>query len=759
MGLLESGTPQGPAPDDVEVLDASLLLQQAKLAIPSSRPGTVPRAGLLVRLQASSGASVVAVAAPAGYGKSALLSQWARASPRRAAWLSLEREDNDPVVLLAYIAAALGRLGPVDTDAFRTRVPPGASVASVVARRVTSALASMAEPVALVLDHTEALDNHQCRDALGEVAVHLPPGAQLVVASRGPPPVPLATLRGRGAVLEIGADDLAMDASEARALLQGVGIEVDDAELAELVRHAEGWPAGLHLAALALESGRLPATPRSPFTGDHRLMADYLRAELLARLPRGRVSFLMRTSVLDRMSGPLCDATLGRTHSAQVLEDLEASNMLLVPLDRRRQWYRYHTLFGELLRAELERREGDTVAELHARAATWCEANGQVEVAIDHAQAAGDADLVARLVAGQLLAAYADGRVETVSRWLQWFEDREAIDDYPAVAVLGAALLSIVGRPGAAERWAAAAERTATEGIVADGSTLASWRALLRAWSCRLGVGQMRRDAGEALAGLSAASRWRPTAVALEAMSWLLDGDLDRADITFSRAVDLGRDLVAPPVTVTALAERAVIAMARDEWDDAARYVEEALASVRTGHLEDYSVAALAHAAAARVAANAGDVATARAQLADAARVRPQLTYAMPSLSVQTLLELGRAYLAIGDPAGARVVLREARDILRLRPDLGTLGDQAEKLRAAVDALQDGAVGASSLTAAELRLVPLLATHLTFPEIGERLYISRHTVKTHAISIYRKLGVASRSEAVDRMAAAGLLRP
>ena len=139
--------------------------------------------------------------------------------------------------------------------------------------------------------------------------------------------------------------------------------------------------------------------------------------------------------------------------------------------------------------------------------------------------------------------------------------------------------------------------------------------------------------------------------------------------------------------------------------------------------------------------------------------MRPQLTYAMPSLSVQTLLELGRSYLAIGDPSGARVVLREARDILRLRPDLGTLPDQADKLRAAVDALQEGAVGASSLTAAELRLVPLLATHLTFPEIGERLYISRHTVKTHAISIYRKLGVASRSEAVERMRAAGLLRP
>jgi LuxR family maltose regulon positive regulatory protein len=757
VGVVDGNDVTGFHPGTGWERQASLLIEQSKLDPPSPRPGTVHRTAVLEHLHAAAGARVVSVAAPAGYGKSALLGQWAEESPHQVAWLSLEREDNDPAVFLAYVAAALARLGPVDTDAFRARLPPGTSVASIVARRVTAALGSVPEPLTLVLDHAEVLDNNQCRDAIGELAVRLPPAAHLIVASRGSPPVPLSALRSRGALVEVGTDDLAMNVDEARALMEGAGVDLADDDLEELVRRTEGWPAGLYLAALALEAGGLPTTPRGPFTGDHRLMADYLRAELLARIPRGRLSFLTRTSVLDRMCGPLCDAVLDRSRSARLLEELESANLLLVPLDRRREWYRYHTLFGELLRAELERREHGTIAGLHARAAAWCEANGQPAMAIDHAQAAGDADVVARLVAEHLLEAYAAGRVETVCRWLQWFDDRSIIEDYPAVAVFGAALLSIIGQAGAAERWAAAAERAPGDGTVADGSTVASWRALLHAWTCRHGVARMRHDAEEAIAGLSPASRWRPTAVALEGLACLLEGDADRANAAFARAVDLGIDITALPITSASLAERAAIAMARGDWHDADLFAQRAHKIMREGQLDDYSIGALVHAVAARVAARHGDVARARAHLTQAARVRPQLTYVMPTLSVQALLELGRAYLALGDPAGARVVLREARDILRLRPDLGTLPQEADDLRAAVDALQGGAVGTSSLTAAELRLVPLLATHLTFPEIGERLYISRNTVKTQATSIYRKLGVASRSEAVDRMRAAGLL--
>jgi LuxR family maltose regulon positive regulatory protein len=734
----------------------SFLLAESKLSPASARPGTVRRTALLDRLTASPDVPVLSVAAPPGYGKSALLNQWAEQVPYPVAWLSVEREDNDPAVLLAYLAAALNRLRPIDVTAFRTRTPPGASVAAIVARRVAASLSSMGA-VALVLDHTDLLHNPQCRDAIAELALHLPPAARLVVASRGAPPIPIAGLRARGAVVEIGVDDLAMDLAEARLLLEGAGVELDDTQLTDLVRDTEGWPVGLYLAALAHRSGDRQRTAGFAFTGDDRLMADYLRTELLSQVPRGRVSFLIRTSVLERMTGPLCDAVTGATGSARLLEALEDANQLVIPLDRRREWYRYHKLFQDLLRAELGQREGPVVAELHSRAAAWCEANGLPEMAIEHAMAAGHADEVARLVGGHMLAAYAGGRLETVRRWLQWIDDHGSADHHAGVATLGAVVRALIGEAAAAERWAAVAERTPAEGTAPDGSTIESWRAIMRAFLCRRGVGELRRDARIAHDGLRPASRWRPTALALEGVGWLLEGEPDRADPLLARAVEAGVDIGAWPVTAAALAERAIVAIGRGDWHEAESLAERGAAIARDRHLTDYGSSALVYALVARTAAHRGDLSRAQAGLADAARLRPQLSYALPFLSVQTLVELARAYLALADPAGARVVLREARDILRLRPDLGTLPQDAEDLRTTLDTLQAGAVGASSLTAAELRLVPLLSTHLSFREIGERVHVSRHTVKTQAISIYRKLGVTSRSEAIERVGALGLL--
>jgi LuxR family transcriptional regulator, maltose regulon positive regulatory protein len=755
-GLVDGASTPTVGFDPTSWFGRSFLLAESKLSPASFRPGTVRRTALLDRLAASSDVPVLSVAAPPGYGKSALLSQWAEQAPHAVAWLSIEREDNDPAVLLAYLATALDRLGPVDVRAFRTRTPPGASVAAIVARRVAAAMSSIG-PVAVVLDHTDLLHNPQCRDAIAELAMHLPPAARLVVASRGAPPVPIASLRARGAVVEIGADDLAMDEDEARLLLAAAGVELGDTYLAELVRDTEGWPVGLYLAALALRSDGRQRTTGFAFTGDDRLMADYLRAELLSRVPRGRVSFLLRTSVLERMTGPLCDAVTGTTGSARLLEALEVANHLVIPLDRRREWYRYHKLFQDLLRAELSQREGTVVAELHSRAAAWCAANGLPDMAIEHAMAAGDVNEAVRLVGSHLIAAYADGRLETVRRWLQWIDEHAAVESYPAVFAIGAVALALIGQAAAVERWAAQVERTPAEGTAPDGSTIESWRAILRTFLCRRGVAAMRQDARIAQDGLRHGSRWRPTALGLEGIAWLLDGEPDRGDALLARAVEAGLDIGAWPLTAAALAERAIVAIGRGDWDEAESLAERAAAIVRDGHLTDYGSSALVYAVGARIAAHRGNLPRARACLADAARLRPQLTQALPFLSVQTLLELARAYLALADPAGARVVLREARDILRIRPDLGTLPRDADDLRATLDSFQGGAVGASSLTAAELRLVPLLSTHLTFREIGERLHVSRHTVKTQAISVYRKLGVSSRSEAIERVGALGLL--
>jgi LuxR family transcriptional regulator, maltose regulon positive regulatory protein len=716
----------------------------------------VPRTDLVSRLQAPPSASVISIVAPPGYGKTTLLSQWARTKSRHdLAWVSVDRDDNDASVLLGDAARALHTIDAIDGGVFRALASPGASTAAGAVARIASTLSARSRPVTLVFDHAELLDNPECRDAIAELAMRIPEGSQLAIATRAEPPLQTALLRSRREMVEIGSGDLAMGEQEAAALLQGAGVTLDGTKLAELVRRTEGWPVGLYLAALAISAGGKGADAIA-FTGDHGLMAEYLQSEFLSRLPSDMVSFLTRTAVLDRMSGSLCDAVLGSTKSAQVLEALESSNLLLVPLDPRREWYRYHHLFRELLSAELRRSEPALVPELHDRAAEWFESNGMAELAIGHAQAADDADRAARLVAGVAQGVYGEGRVETARRWFGWFEHRGLLVRYPQVAVLGAQVEALLGHPAEAANWAAAAERGQFDGTLPDGSPLDGWVAYLRALLCRDGVAQMRTDAEAARRLIAPGSQLRGGVLTLEGTTYVLEGDVAAADPILAHAVEVATYLRAMPAAAMALAERVIVAIEGRDWDAAVNLSAQAIAVVEAGHLEDYIVAAVVYAVAARTDIHGGDVANARANVARAARLRPALTHAIP-YSALALLQIGHAYLELSDPAGGRVVLREVRDILRERPDLGRIPEQADELQAMLDAIRATNVGASALTTAELRLLPLLTTYLSMPEIAERLHVSRNTVKTQAISIYRKLGVSSRSEANERIVETGLL--
>jgi LuxR family transcriptional regulator, maltose regulon positive regulatory protein len=362
---------------------------------------------------------------------------------------------------------------------------------------------------------------------------------------------------------------------------------------------------------------------------------------------------------------------------------------------------------------------------------------------------------VARLVAGLAFAAYAGGRVETVRRWFGWFEDQGLVERYPSVAVLGAQMEALLGNPSAAERWAAAAER-GLGSTPADG-TLDASMALLRTLLCRDGMAGMRADAAAAWAGLAPDSPWRATALLMEGIAHLLDGRADQAEPILVRVGEVADRLGATPAAAAALGQRAIIAIEGQRWEEAGGLADQALAGLAAGHLDDYAMAAFVHMVAARAALGLGDPARAREHLARTVHLRPLLTSAMPHRSVQTLLELAQAYLALDDVAGARAVLRQADEIIGQRPGLGVLPGQAAELRATLDRVGQGTLGVSSLTAAELRLLPLLSTHLTLLEIGERLHLSRNTVKTQAVSIYRKLGVSSRSQAMQRVRELGLL--
>jgi LuxR family transcriptional regulator, maltose regulon positive regulatory protein len=736
----------------------SFPIVESKLTPAPTRPGLVSRVQLLDWLEASAATPVVAICAPAGYGKSMLAAEWAKRDPRPFVWLSIDRHDNDPTVLFTYLAVGLDRVEPIDPTVFDTLASRGASISQTVLPRLGAALASKALPVVLVLDDVHLLHDQEGLDALAVLVGHLPPGSQLAVTGRGEPPLPLARWRAEGRLVELGPGELAMSLVEAGSLLGAARVELPDAEVAELTRRTEGWPVALYLAALAHKAGGQQGNTGIAFTGDDRFMADYLHAELLAHLPAERVAFLTRTAVLDRLSGPLCDAVLDTTGSAAVLASLERSSLLVVPLDRQRAWYRYHPLFRELLRGELERSEPELAGELTRRAARWCQRQGLVEAAIGYAMGAGDAELVARGVEQAAISVYRSGRLATVQRWFDWFDDHGLVPQYPAVAVQGAWIQALGGHGVAAERWADAAEQGSYAGVLPDGSaSIEGWRALLRAKLCRHGVAQMRADAELGLRLIPVGSLWRAPAQLLLGISHLLAGDLGVADRLVAEAVEVAQDTGATVAASVALAERAILAIGRQDWQAAETLVEQARSVVEVAHLQDCTTSIVLYGAAARVAIHHGRLNQAEQDLARAEQLRPQATYALPYYAVQARLELIRAYLALSDVAGARTALREVDELLRWRPDLGTLPQQASQLRSQLDQLHAEAIGAAPLTTAELRLLPLLPTHHSFREIGQRLHLSQHTVKSQAMSIYRKLGVSSRGEAILCARTLGLL--
>ena len=373
-------------------------LVASKLRRPLIRPGTVRRSSLTERLARSGPCPVVSVVAPAGYGKTTLLSQWAECNGQAFTWVSVDEADNDPKVLLSYVAEALDAVEPIDERVFDALTSPVSSVPGTVVPRLGRAFSSMIAPVVLVLDDVHVLRNSECRSALSVLADHVPGGSRLALAGRAQPPLRIARLRAEGKILEIGRDDLSLTRDEASSLLRNADLTLAEDDVAELHERTEGWAAGLYLAALYLREGGPLASAAFSFGGDDRLVSDYMESEFLSRISRQQRAFLTWTAVLERMCGPLCDAALHMGGSAAILADLAGANLLLVPLDRRGEWYRYHHLFRDMLLAELDRLEPALIPVLRRRAADWYSRNGWPEEALEYSMAAGDVDAAARLV-------------------------------------------------------------------------------------------------------------------------------------------------------------------------------------------------------------------------------------------------------------------------------------------------------------------------------------------------------------------------
>jgi LuxR family transcriptional regulator, maltose regulon positive regulatory protein len=730
----------------------------SKLRCPLMRRGTVRRSLLIERLARGDVRPIVSVVAPPGYGKTTLLSQWAERNGQSFAWVSADEGDNDPKVLLTYVAEALDAVEPIDERVFDALASPGSSVLGSVVPRLGSAFASMSSPVVLVLDDVHVLHERECRAALSVLADHVPDGSRLVLAGRAQPPLRVARLRAEGKILEIGPADLSLTREEASWLLRNAGLTLREDDVVALHQRTEGWPAGLYLAALYLREGGPLASAAVSFGGDDRLVSEYMESEFLARISHRQRLFLTRTAVLERMCGPLCDAVLELRGSATVLADLERSNLLLVPLDRRKEWYRYHHLFGDMLLAELHRLEPELMPVLYRRAAQWYEHHGAPGEAVGYWMKAGEVDATARLAAALAFPTYQRGRAATVERWFRWLEDHGAMENHPAVAALAAIIPAMTGRQADAERRAGVTERAAVASRPDGSSPVEPWLVVLRALLCRDGVDQMRADAELAVKIMPAGSLWRAGSLLLLGTALLMAGDPDQADIVFEDQVAEARAAGGTLGSCVALSEQSLLAIARGAWDLGERHLSEARAVARESNVEDYPAVTIMHAVAARMALHRADRPRASAELTRAQRLRPALTYAVPHFAVQARTELTKVHLALGDLAGARTLMREVHEILLRRPGLGVFARQAEDLRAELShARGSPALGASALTAAELRLLPLLSTHLSFPEIAAEVFLSPNTVKSTVHSIYRKLGTSSRSQAVSRLRNLGLL--
>jgi LuxR family transcriptional regulator, maltose regulon positive regulatory protein len=731
----------------------------SKLRRPTIRPGTVRRSLLIERLAQDGSPPIVSVVAPPGFGKTMLLSQWAEFNGQAFAWVSVEELDNDPKVLLSYVAEALDNVERIDERVFDALASPGSSVPGVVVPRLGSAFSSMSSPVVLVLDDVHVLRNSECRAALSVLADHVPAGSRLVLAGQTPPPLRIARLRAEGRILEIGPGDLSLTRQEAASLLRGAGLALGDDDVAELHQRTEGWPAGLYLAALYLkEGGSFPGAAVS-FGGDDRLVSEYLESELLARIPPPRRAFLTRTAVLERMCGPLCDAVLEQSGSAAVLADLEQSNLLLVPLDRRGEWYRYHHMFRDALLAELYRMEPGLMPVLRRRAAGWCLQNELPEEALEYTIAAGDVDAAAGLMEQLTVPVWRQGRVTTVQQWFQWLEDHGGMNGHPMAAVLAALLAALIARPADAERWANVVDHWQYGDTTRpDDPSTEAWAALVRAILCRHGLKQMREDADEAVRRFATESFVTSAPALMQGVARVLSGDLDGGDAALEDAASVAQKVGADEDLALALCERALVAFERGEWDRAEIVSNQAHAALRRARREESYAAPLVAAAQARAVLHRGDLAAVRQHLVSAQRLRPLLTYALPHLAIQARIELVRVYVALADLPGARTLMREIDDLLRRRPEMGTLVGQAGTLRAQLSK-ESSASGpaASALTAAELRLLPMLSTHMSIPEIAGEMFLSRNTIKSEVNSIYRKLGASSRSQAVTRSRELGLL--
>lgn len=735
------------AADEPATRPEAPILLLTKLHPPPVAAQTVARERLLDRLSGGRGLRLTLVACPAGFGKSTLLAAWGEreARERPVAWVTLDEGDDDAVVLWSHVVEALRRARPALARDGLGALASVAPLREVVLPRLVNALVAAGD-VVLVLDDVHRLAGAAARDSLAWFVDHRPASVQVVLASRTDPPLALGTLRARGQLCELRADALRFTTAEAGAFLNGaLALDLPIADVELLVARTEGWPAGIYLAALSLAGATDRSALVAQFDGTSRHVVDYLTGDVLAGFEPELQEFMLRTSVLERLCPELCDAVLERRTSAAALAALQRSNLFLLALDDRGRWFRFHHLFAQILRLELQRREPALVATLHRRAYEWHHAAGTADEAIHHALAAQ-----AFAEAGELIAAswvhYANaGRTTSVFDWLERLPAERVARD-ARLTLVTAWVAALRGDEGGMRSAVARARALGglDDGPLPDG--FRSLQASIAALCATFPWGDVAAilEHGARAAQLEGpASPWR--AVVTWALGWghYCAGELDAAERWLREAVACARPFEQWIVGLAAIADLSLVAGLRGDRDAQWRLALEAVDLARERGLLDAREVGEVHTAHGVALAAQGRADEALAALERGVFLRR--LWAQPLDLADALIALGSVVASRGERDRAAAILDEAGAVLGACRSAGVLPRRldAARGRAAAD-------GAESLSARELMILRMLSGPLSEREIGRELHLSFNTVHSHVKAVYRKLGVGSRAAAVAR---------
>ena len=731
------------------------ILVATKLRPPLVREQSIPRERLQERLRSGSDRRLTLVACPAGFGKTTLLSAWyeAEAAQRLVAWLTLDEGDNDPVVLWSH---AIGALQRVNRDVAKSTSSQSlvAPVIDVILPRLVNELDGQGE-ITLILDDFHRVSSEPARASVRWFIEHAPLGFHVVLATRTEPSLPVASLRAHGELLELRASDLRFTNREADAFLNGrLGLDLTAEDVDNLVGKTEGWPAGLYLAALSLQ----PTADRHAFVrtfgGSNRHVVDFLVTEVLGAHTPPAQALMLQTSILERLTGPLCDALMDQEGSAEMLDELSRSNLFLVPLDDEAGSYRFHHVFAQLLRVELERREPGLAPALHRRAYSWHRDHGTTDEAIRHAVAAEAYAEAIELIEAFWIKYANTWRYDTVLAWLRQLPDEVLITDVHLL-LIQAWVLSLSARQEEAARAIAAVERLGDLGTgpLRDGfSSAGASLTMLRAGFPWGDVAAQLEHARRAVELEGPGSPWRPLACWAVGMGLYFEGERDEADEWFAESAALAPASAQWLSGTSSLAFRSLIAGERGRVEEQ-RILAETAAQFGREHGTEEAVGPVPLALGLSLAAH-GKPEEALPLIGHG--VALARTFGQPIQLAYALLCEARVLRAVGEHQAARVAIADARSVLDHCPDPGILAETLSTLERPAQ-IRRVPSEEGELTPRELGVLQLLRSDLSERDIGRELFVSHYTVHSHVRSIYRKLAVRSRADALERSRELGIL--